>query len=60
MNVFIIFTQWIQKRFYNREIIPFIRISPIAECPSTLSLMAEILKLRKGLNILVAVEGKGV
>ena len=43
-----------QKRFYNREIIPFIRITQLAGSPSTLSWLAEILELRKGLISLVA------
>ena len=37
-----------QKRFYNRETTPFIRISQVAESFSTLSWLAEILELRKG------------
>ena len=42
-----------EKRFYNRETIPFI----LAESPSTLSLLDEILKnLRKGL--IIVIEGK--
>ena len=36
------------KRFYNKESIPFIWISPLAESPFTLSWLAEILELGKG------------
>ena len=43
---------YVQKKFYNRETTPFIRIFTIvAESPSTLSWLAEILEIRKGLII---------
>ena len=42
------------KRFYNRETLPFVRISQLAESPSTLSWLAEILALKRGLIIWVA------
>ena len=54
---YINFDELFQKRFYNRETIPFLRISPLhckAESPSTLSWLAVILELRKVLIILVA------
>ena len=48
------------KRFYNRETIPFIKISPLAESPLTLSCFAKIFPLRNGLIILVEYKGKEV
>ena len=48
-----------EKRFYNRETISFIRISPLAESTSTLSSFAEILELIKGL-IMMAEKGRGI
>jgi hypothetical protein len=48
------FNWYLEKRFYNRETIPFIRISPLAESPFTISILPRILELRKGLIILVA------
>ena len=38
-----------EKRFYNRETIPFIKILPLAESPTNLSRLAETLELRKEL-----------
>ena len=35
--------QKLKKRFYNRETIPFIKISQFVESPSTLSWLAKIL-----------------
>ena len=46
----LIFFAW-EKRVYDRETIPFIRISPLAESPTILSWLDEILELRKGLII---------
>ena len=43
-----------QKRFYNREAIPFIRISSLAASISRLTWSAEIFESRKGLIIWVA------
>ena len=37
-----------EERFYIRETIPFIRISPFDKSPSTCSWLSEILELRKG------------
>ena len=49
-----------KKRFYNRVLNPFIRISQLlAEVPSTLSWVIEIIEFRKGLIIWIS-EGKGV
>ena len=39
------------KRFYNRETISFIRISLLAESPSTFSRLVEMIKLRKELIV---------
>ena len=49
----------VQRRFYNRETIPFARKSPLAESGSTLPLLAEILELRR-VKYLSRIKGKGV
>ena len=43
-----------QKRFYNRETIPFIKISLLTESLSTLLWLVEILELKKVLIIWVS------
>ena len=48
MNFTVVMRMDEQKRFHNRETIPFIRISPLAEVTPLLSLLAEIIELRKG------------
>ena len=60
-NIYLHLFFWIfEKRFYNRETIPIIRISSLSQSLSTLSWLVEILELIRGLIILVPLNGTGV